>query len=366
MIGNESLHSLRLEYVKRKILYDTIKQDAEETRNIVDIFSNEGTGWEITVPNPLGTIRYKYVKEKKLYTFRLDGVLDVPLDSITGVCMEVDLYNTWIPTVMGFGFKQINILNHVENYRKFAHGIISLPWPISNRDACLTGFGVDLMDQGGMLVVAHSLECPRPAVNTVDWTLFPELQAALDAKIEGTVRVNADPITINNLTADEMVVYLSKQATSIPPIASGCVRATAPNGGFLMKPVDATHTAVQFYAEIDPKMDLPNFLINIALRQFAFDTVELLRKTSAKAGKEAGPHTDRINKRAAIYDILRKRLAEVAAYTPEEKEAKRQASMDKLNRVFKKSGALEGDDSAAAATPEPAGVAPSESASPAP
>lgn len=362
VIGEKDLHSLRLEYAQRKTLYDVIKRDAAYARDVMQTLTTEATNWETVVEDKGNKVQYRYDKENKLYVFRLEATLDVSAYGLTAVCMEVDLYNTWIPTFMGFGFKNLTVLNHVDHYRKFAHGVCALPWPISNRDVAVVAYGVDLLDQGSMLILAHSAESLPPfPTSTIDWATFPELKDALEAKSSAAVRVNTDAINIAPLDADEQNVFNQKLASMIPPEKGGLIRAKCPHGGFLITPLGENQSKITFYAELDPNMALPAFVINIALRHFAFDTLELLKNAALKITDPKSPHCPRIAQRQQIYDLLRSRLGQVAAYSPEEKEAKRLASIAKLRGEITETPAkpkiLEGDDSASAATPEPAGAA---------
>jgi len=66
---------------------------------------------------------------------------------------EVDLYNYVVPPLMGVGLTNCVEVARVDRLKVVAHLGFSLPWPLSQREILVEGFGVDMIDEGKILLV---------------------------------------------------------------------------------------------------------------------------------------------------------------------------------------------------------------------
>ena len=336
------LSLLRNEYLKHKLLYDTIKVEAEEVRTLIKDFETETTDWQETMTDSKGTkVMWKPSKGSPIHTLRLDGKLRIPVFNLLAVLMEVDLYTTWIPTVMGVGLKDLQMLEDIDRFNKVVHVEVAIPWPIANRDCNLIGYGVDLLDQGRVLAVARSFECAPEVPHNVDWSYFAETKhlveegAAQDSEKIVTSEASASSSEADSRSKkrDEIVKVLRRVASLCkPPKSSKIVRAKIHQGGFLLTPVSDTETEVSFLFQFDPDLAvIPSWLINWGMKHFSFTVLSLLEKAASKVGTPESPYTKRMADKPDVYEYLRSRLHAFESMPTHEREERKQSSLGLLD-----------------------------------
>lgn len=336
------LKALRIEYLKHKVLYDTIKREAEEVRSLLQGFQETAKDWEATMDDGHGTkVMWKPTPGSPIHTIRLDGKLNIPVFNILAVLMEVDLYLTWVPIVMGMGMKSIDLLADMDRFRKLVHADVALPWPIANRDANLFGYGVDLLDQGRVLAVARSYDCAPEVPHNVKWSLFPETEHLAAEERDGKLdETSTAPVSASDADNDvsewekkrrEIVDVLNKVPTQVPKVKSKVVRAKIHKGGFLLTPLSEHETEISFLFQVDPDLAVvPSWLINWGMKHFSFAALNLLQKAAAKVGQPDSPYTQRMADKPLVYQYLRNRLAEIGDMTQDERDERRKNSLDLL------------------------------------
>lgn len=333
---------MRKEYLKHKILYDTIKIEAEEVRTLVRDFQTETTDWQETMTDSKGTrVMWKPSKGSPIHTLRLDGSVKISVFNILAVLMEVDLYTTWIPTIMGMGLKDLELLEDVDRFKKVVHAECAIPWPLANRDVNMIGYGVDLLDQGRVMAVARSFECAPEVPHTVDWSHFAETEhlvaeeRAEELKEKEPAETPVEPSDPNSpfKKRDEIVTVLRRVASLCkPPTSSKIVRAKIYQGGFLLTPVSETETEVSFLFQFDPVLAVvPSWLINWGMKHFSFTVLGLLEKAASKVGTPESPYTQRMADKPDVYDYLKTRLRAFDSMTHREKDERKQASLQLLS-----------------------------------
>lgn len=365
------------------MLYDTIKREASEVRSLLLDFETAQSDWESTMEDSHGSkVMWKPSKDSPIHTLRLDGKVASPAFNVLAVLMEVDMYQNWIPTIMGIGLKKLDLLLDLDRYRKLVHVDMALPWPIANRDANMVGYGVDMLSQGRILAVARSYECAPEVPFNVNWSLFPEIEAAMaNASASGAEGGNdehtsssvpaqtesghrkhhkhdkhhknqhkhdvnetpeaapssmpeasstADSAADSAKLRDEIVAQLQKVPGLIPNPKSKIVRSSVVRGGFLLTPLE-NETQVSFLFQVDPKLAVvPTWLINWAMKHFSFAVLNLLAKASAKVGQPGDPYTKRMEERPEVYDYLKSRFEQVQLASPDEAHAKREEYAEML------------------------------------
>lgn len=256
--------------------------------------------------------------------------------NILAVIIEVDMYLTWIPTIMGIGLKRITMLSDLDRFRKLVHADASIPWPLANRDCNLVGYGVDLIDQGRVLAVARSYDCAPEVPKNVDWALFPEtahLQPQQTDFPGATANVTQPASTPPSHPAIAGIVEkLNKIPSLLPKVNSKIVRAKVHQGGFLLAPLSDTETEVSILFQVDPELAImPSWLINWCMKHFSFAALDLLGKAAAQVGKPESPYTARMAEKPEVYDYLRQRLDDSRTCSPEIQAERRNASLQLLN-----------------------------------
>lgn len=332
--------------MKHKLLYDTIKIEAEEIRTLVKDFQTETTDWQETMTDSKGTrVMWKPSKGSPIHTLRLDGSVKISVFNILAVLMEVDLYTTWIPTIMGIGLKDLELLEDVDRFKKVVHAEVAIPWPLANRDCNLIGYGVDLLDQGRVLAVARSFECAPEVPHNVAFDQFIETEYLMAEKPSEASQENgvseASPEATPAITdpnspfkrRDEIVEILRRVASLCkPPKTNKIVRCKIHQGGFLLTPVSDNETEVSFLFQFDPDLAVvPSWLINWGMKHFSFTMLGLLEKAATKVGTPESPYTQRMADKPDVYEYLRTRLRAFDSMTYREKEERKQDSLQLLN-----------------------------------
>eukprot|EP01063_Lacrimia_lanifica_P020667 TRINITY_DN27972_c0_g1_i1.p1 TRINITY_DN27972_c0_g1~~TRINITY_DN27972_c0_g1_i1.p1 ORF type:complete len:449 (+),score=154.68 TRINITY_DN27972_c0_g1_i1:154-1500(+) len=158
----------RMEYTSREIRrkHRMARQVAEECRDekgwrklgcsagVTTYYKKEGGGW---------------------HTSRFDGVIEAPAFHLIALLREVDLWTSWIPSVLGFGLQSGFALAAPFRTNIQAGAEVRLPWPLSNRDCA---FDIECVD---------CLACPSKDVVL----LFKDCADPPAAK-PGTVRLNIE------------------------------------------------------------------------------------------------------------------------------------------------------------------------------
>lgn len=121
-------------------------------------------------------VLYKSIPETPLHKIRIEGVIPCPVEHVVALVFELDLYSTWVPSMMGVGLKKSYEVAHIERYAAFlhflpslmvslrtvptlnrlmkiGHFIFGLPWPLRDCDIVVQGYGVDLLQEHGQLML---------------------------------------------------------------------------------------------------------------------------------------------------------------------------------------------------------------------
>jgi hypothetical protein len=135
---------------------------------------------------------------------------------------------------------------------------LKFPWPVWNRDAFMTGFGVNILEDGVVCVSVRSCQ-----------------------------------------SGDRMF------GREIKPLDEGPkhVRMEMKSSGFMFEPLTPDFTRVTIIICNDPKMAIPPSLINFFTKNLAWVSMTMFRN-GAKAVDEDSPYTARINANPALYKDL--------------------------------------------------------------
>lgn len=281
-LENELSEKIKNEFKSKKLFYQKIKKEAYEVNLLLEEFSIAHDDWAQSGQNEQGAkVSWKISKDSPIHTVRVDGLIKASVFNLLAVLLEVELYETWIPSKMGLGFKFAHLLSDIDRFKKNVHFGLSLPWPLANRDSHVFGYGVDLLDSGKVLAVIRSFEC-EPSYSQQELNLF-------------------DNEDVSESHSNENIVN--------PELLDGWVRVLVHQGGFLLTPIDENSTEISFLFNIDPKIPIiPISLINWALKNFAFMGLSILEKTSLEIEDENSPYYKKINEKDGIYSFLKERL----------------------------------------------------------
>eukprot|EP01118_Nematostelium_gracile_P016977 TRINITY_DN712_c0_g1_i2.p1 TRINITY_DN712_c0_g1~~TRINITY_DN712_c0_g1_i2.p1 ORF type:complete len:215 (+),score=43.38 TRINITY_DN712_c0_g1_i2:250-894(+) len=185
-------------------------------------------------------------------SFHLQGIIENSLFNIMSVVYETDLYPTWWPFV-----NEVTQLEKISRYRKLLYLKASLPWPLPSRDACLYGYGVDLLEDDMVIIMVRSAH--------------------------------------------------NDEFSNIPDIPRSFARVECKFGGMLVKPISPTSSKVIMLSNSDPKVPvIPYWLFNLVTKKLAHHMFETLRHKSSKI--EGTIYEERIRSQPEVYSDAIERL----------------------------------------------------------
>ncbi|EGC36606.1 hypothetical protein DICPUDRAFT_77723 [Dictyostelium purpureum] len=248
-----------IETIRNDVRLKKLKQESLEIDDLLLMLSSDylSQGWQ-SIHNSNGIHSMYKENGSGMHSIRIEGIIESPIFDVCSVIMEADLYSSWIPRMLCS-----QILYQDSRYKRLLYCKASCPWPVANRDVCLYGYGVDMLEEEDLVVV-------------VSRTIKEE-----------------DLIDIK-LTSD------------IPTPKDGTVRADAKISGFTIKPISKDKTYVQVVSLTDPCMQLiPYWLLNFVINQFCHYLFVMLRKQSNKVSTDKEYQT-RIKSNPIYKDIWEK------------------------------------------------------------
>ncbi|KAM9989413.1 hypothetical protein ACTFIY_005444 [Dictyostelium cf. discoideum] len=241
--NNDNELYLKLETLIKKIKSEErlikLKQEAIEIEDLLKVLSPDykSQGWQSI--QTVDGIHSMYKEHGSgIHSVRIEGIIDQPIFNVCSIIMEADLYYTWIPRLL-----ESKILNQDDRFKRLIYCKASCPWPVHDRDICLYGYGVDMLEEENQVVV-----------------------------VSRSIR---DQDLIGNTS-------LKYAETIIPQVKGNTVRAKSEISGFTIKPISATQTYVQVVSLTDPNMQLlPKWLLNFVTTQFCHYLFVMLRKQAS-------------------------------------------------------------------------------------
>ena len=226
----------------------------------------EDDGWNPTNVDKSGNGTF-YRQEPGLAThsFKVRGVVKEPMLALACVLLELDLYTEWYPMA-----NMSEELTSSMSFHKQSRFAVTVPWPIANREVCLDGYGVDLIDERRVIVVAKGLE-------------------------DGQVLDDGRPV---------------------PEVKKGNVRCGMEQSGFVLEALSPTETRVTFMMNVDPRIpNVPMWLINLVSRQMMGMLLKEMAKAAKKGQEPTSKYAQRRNdpSRKEVYQYLEKRAKEMFA-----------------------------------------------------
>ncbi|KAN0031748.1 hypothetical protein ACTFIV_005614 [Dictyostelium citrinum] len=242
--NNDNQLYLKLETLIKKIQSEErlikLKQEAVEIEDLLKVLSSDykSQGWQSI--QTVDGIHSMYKEHGSgIHSVRIEGIIDQPIFNVCSIIMEADLYYTWIPRLL-----ESKILNQDDRFKRLIYCKASCPWPVHDRDICLYGYGVDMLEEENQVVV-----------------------------VSRSIR---DQDLIGNTS-------LKYPETIIPQVKGNTVRAKSEISGFTIKPISATQTYVQVVSLTDPNMQLlPKWLLNFVTTQFCHYLFVMLRKQASE------------------------------------------------------------------------------------
>lgn len=212
-----------------------------------------------------------------LIRIRIEGFVNAPVFNMLALLYEVDLFHLWLPRFAGIGLKSVSMVAEASPTRRIYHAVISLPWPIQNRDCVVAVEGVDAMNATDPIRQIVVLCDSNPAA------LFPE-----------------------------------ECLSHIPSVSEGCTRMELRDAAIVLTPAEVLQGEAQrggagclyqFVGTADVKTVFPAWLVNVITRQLMFLVIVGMRRfISLTYGEQYQPRM--CDPKSPFYSMIRRRLAE--------------------------------------------------------
>lgn len=200
-----------------------------------------------------GEIATFYKGTGQNFLMRAELLLEAPLFPVLALFSEVDLYHNWVPKIQAF-----EMIAEPTRFIKLLQYTLDLPWPVSNRDVCLSCQGVAIGQNKSCLIVLSDLEEP--------FLGNPPVEVA-----QGSVRINIPIGCIN-------IMYRGPESTQVSLIINA-----------------QPHVAL-----------IPQWLINWSTKQVFFWFMNSIREQVFKF--KGSEYETRVEQRAEYYEELKKRI----------------------------------------------------------
>ena len=222
--------------------------------------SNTDDDWILQADSDGIRTLYRPSDDGTTYSVKITGNVEASMFDLLALFHEVDLFNTWLPSYQYLGLKTSRVLEQPSAVELLAALTISIPPPFSERDVALYCDGVDCMDDEENKQIA---------------------------------------------------VLLASIDHPDAPVTDDVVRAeVSPPSGILLTPLGGGSTCVCIVVNVNPKLTvIPSWLIELAVRNFAYLCLVAIRNASAQVQGEVYQSKMR-NRHDPFYMHLRKRIAE--------------------------------------------------------
>ncbi|PFH33227.1 hypothetical protein BESB_084260 [Besnoitia besnoiti] len=228
----------------------------------------EATPWILAVDDsPSLNIWSRKYRNSTLLSFRIEGVVESSLVSVVSVLNEQDMYKDWVPYYtfpIRFGLKECTRVSQFGRVDQLDVFKIAFPWPVNDRDACLSIWAADDLETTGSYFVR---------ITTCD---------------EGD----------------------NVRGVIAPPPERGTERLYC-EGALMLHPQSPASVQVQLLWTIDPRVSLPESLLTFLTRVFARSAFHAFRRVCAAAATDG--HVQRRETRPYLYSFLQNRLDNLAA-----------------------------------------------------
>jgi hypothetical protein len=207
---------------------------------------------------------YRAEKGKNAHSFKVIGEVHESILHVVSVIMELDLYTEWFPFCC-----EAEMQGELNRFHKSSRFVVQVPWPMSNREVFLVGYGVDDLKRRKRVV-----------------------------------------ITSRSIRDDEELHVNIRR----PPVGKKCTRISVEVGGFLLEALSPTSCRVSFIMNVDPQIPhVPIWLVNWVSGKMIWVLLHQMDKAAKRAGKKKSKYTERRHKRPDIYEHLFERAIEVYA-----------------------------------------------------
>eukprot|EP01097_Dermamoeba_algensis_P002431 TRINITY_DN1958_c0_g1_i1.p1 TRINITY_DN1958_c0_g1~~TRINITY_DN1958_c0_g1_i1.p1 ORF type:complete len:353 (-),score=73.31 TRINITY_DN1958_c0_g1_i1:160-1218(-) len=142
---------------KSSPLHQQIEQEYTLVHALRDEFQAVGNpqdcGWAKVHEEPTLTSYYKFDTRTSRTHFLIKGTMEAPLLNVVAVMTEVDLWPNWFPSVAYWGLSKSQLVHRPSRVHFLAQMMLNFPWPLTPREMMVDAFGVDALDELGLVIV---------------------------------------------------------------------------------------------------------------------------------------------------------------------------------------------------------------------
>jgi len=245
----------------------TLHRMEEEALSVFDLFDNIDSqeGWELARDSEGIRTYSRAVEGSNTYQTKMIGIVRAPLFDLLPLIAEMDLYRLWIPFCTD---SDIDV--DMSYFRKMARILLIPPspisWVLSAREMMLYAYGVDMMQEDNTLVAMAKTPSPGD------------------------------------------LEYVEKEYNWTPPPEGrkGSIRMDCRLAGMIIQRVNENTIRMSVFSDVEPKVQIPYWIVNLTTKKFAYLVISLLRKKAQNLDEE---YKLRIAK-GGLYDSIREIIGE--------------------------------------------------------
>eukprot|EP01028_Stygiella_incarcerata_P012121 TRINITY_DN7289_c0_g2_i1.p1 TRINITY_DN7289_c0_g2~~TRINITY_DN7289_c0_g2_i1.p1 ORF type:complete len:386 (+),score=129.66 TRINITY_DN7289_c0_g2_i1:71-1159(+) len=266
--------SVELEKIRMlQKLAPSIRSECDEIRRLLGSLESED-GWTKQKDSDGIRVLYRHEEGSSTHSLRVDAVMECPVLNLACCINELDLFVEWVPFL-----RASRRLAQLSRARQLGHFRMGLPWPFSDRDAVVYGYGVDLLKEHNRIVIFTK--------SVVDYEGLEFIPAELESTKE-----------------------------QIPDEDKKVVRMQVHMAGIILEVIDEGRTRLLGIMNADPQMAwVPYWLLNFIARNVIHVLIRRLRKRAASL--HGTSHEERLIQNKEVYGFLRNRLREVYGFDME-------------------------------------------------
>merc|ERR1712137_192325 len=237
----------------------------DEAVSVFDLFDNVESeeGWELDRDSEGIRTYSRAVEGSNTYQTKITGIVRAPLFDQLPLIAEMDLFRLWIPFCTD---SDVDV--DMSHFRKIARVLLIPPspisWVLSAREMLLYAYGVDMMQEDNTLVAMAKTPSPGD------------------------------------------LEYIERDFNWTPPPEGrkGSIRMHCRLSGMIINRVNENTIRMSVFSDVDPRVQLPYWIINLTTKKFAYLVIALLRKKAQNLDEE---YKRRIAQ-GGIYDSIREIL----------------------------------------------------------
>ncbi|ORC91076.1 uncharacterized protein TM35_000075000 [Trypanosoma theileri] len=254
--------NLFMSFIRDSKLYRVSLEKVQNCSQLLDDIADK-IHWKLVESSGInddGTY-YRYDEKTQAHLFKVIGEVPNSIIYVLGVLMEPDLYTEWFP----FCF-HATVQGELTRFHKASQLMIRVPWPFTNREIFLEGFGVDDLSLNKRVIIVSRSLCENRSLPP--WVQLPKPNPYVRLEVE--------------------------------------------YGGFVVEALDPSRCRISFIINLDPKLPhAPMWLVNWASGKLVRGILREISRAAKQAESEKSKYAERRRQRPDIYTYLQERFCEV-------------------------------------------------------